>query len=129
RDEIERRLAGVQRKLKEREQQQQASGRLTAFRKHYNSALFYQTLFTGLDRAENRRKSRSAAQFALALFGLDGDERADVRVLTLLARDRDYHPPAEQDRLANACYELLLILAENEASTKSAMWLARADQL
>jgi tetratricopeptide (TPR) repeat protein len=119
RAQVRRRLAVVRRRLWEQEQRQQARRRLEDFQVPYADALFYQTLFTGLDMAGSRAKTRSAIRSALTIYGLDGGNYAANRMLTVLEGDRPHHSAVEHNRLAGACYELLLIWAETEAAPLS----------
>lgn len=81
----------------------------------YDDALFFETLFTGLDLARNRDKTRTAARSALAVYGLDAKIDASEGAFPLLEQDRSQYTPAEHLQLVTACYELLLIWAEIEA--------------
>jgi len=93
RAEVRSRRAVVQQRL-------EAAGREQAFLKHYDDAQFHVVPFTGLDPIANRERMRTAAQEALAVYGLDRKPEAGDGV-----------PP----RLASACYELLLLWAGAEA--------------
>jgi serine/threonine protein kinase/predicted Zn-dependent protease len=115
RAEVGRRLAVVRQKLQELEQGKQAKNRLQGFQAPYRDALFYQTLFTG-DIAETQAKIRAACRSALAIYGLE-NETVSENVIALLDRDRPYNSDTENAQLASACYELLLILAETEATS------------
>ncbi len=112
---VARRLEAVARKLHEQEQQQQARQRLGHFQRPYDDAIFYHTLFTGLDATKNRAKTRTAARAALAVYGLDTEPGATATT-DALQRDRPQLGAAAHDRLAGACYELLLLWAEVEAA-------------
>ncbi len=125
RAEVRRRLAVVHRRLGEQAQRRQARQRWQDFQAPYEDALFNATLFTGLDVAESGAKTRAAARCALAIYGLDGvgaasrAARGSARQAGPGARleaDRGALGAEEHARLVEACYELLLIWAEVEAT-------------
>jgi serine/threonine protein kinase/tetratricopeptide (TPR) repeat protein len=133
RADVRQRLAAARRHLQDQEQRRQADERLREFRASHDNALFYQTLFTGRDAADNRAKTRDAARAALALYGLDGEADPAAGAPPLLERDRPYHTDTEHAELAGACYELLLLWADAEADPEKtlalldrAAWLGRA---
>jgi tRNA A-37 threonylcarbamoyl transferase component Bud32 len=121
RAEIERRLAVVEGKLKEQEKGKQAIERAAKFQKAYSDALFFETVFTGLEQRESRDKARAAARAALDIYGL-GDlpvgspGLGSERVAHTLELDQRYHVDTEQRKLAGSCYELLLIWADIETA-------------
>jgi tetratricopeptide (TPR) repeat protein len=116
RADVRRRLGVVRQRLQEQEQGQQARKRLQDFKAPYDDALFYYTLFTGLDVSDSRIKTRSAARTALAIYGLAGEAEPAEPILATLDRDRLILTADEHTRLAEGCYELLLIWAETEAA-------------
>ncbi len=105
--EVRDRLALVLGKLQDQHDGQKARGRREEFWKAYDRALDAHTAFlTGLDRGRDNTFAR--ARSALDLYGSAGPDG----VPSLLQRDRPYLALAEPERLAGACYELLLISAE-----------------
>ncbi len=106
---VKQRLAQVRPRVAARE-------RLKRFRVPYEESHFYDTLFTGLDIVANRVKARESIRAALAVYGLDREAAFAGRHPPLLERERQLLNKGDQDWLAEACYELLLIQAEDEAA-------------
>lgn len=117
RTEVAQRRAELRPHLEEQEHREQAQKRLQGFRASFDDCLFYETLFTGLDPAENRGRSATAARSALAVYGLDQEKPS----VPWLERDRPYFKAQEYNRLVEGCYELLLIWAEFEASGRAGL--------
>ncbi|HKI34690.1 MAG TPA: protein kinase [Gemmataceae bacterium] len=111
RQEVEQHLADVGRRREEQERRAQAEKHRAEFRAAHDKALFYVTLFTGLDPGDNRDKTRAAARDALAVYGLDDPAAASSG----LEADRPYLTRDVYEPLVGACYELLLLWAEAEA--------------
>jgi tetratricopeptide (TPR) repeat protein/tRNA A-37 threonylcarbamoyl transferase component Bud32 len=105
-------LTAARRNLEER---QQARKRLLDFQAAHDDALFYHARFTGQDAEQDRKKTRAAARTALAIYKLDGEDPAKNDPHIQLQHDRPCQSAAEHARLADECYELLLIWAETEA--------------
>ncbi len=84
--------------------------RYQEFVRRRNEALYLETLFTGLDPEERARRTREAARLALAAFGLKA-EPGDA--LDLARRQLDER---QKDEVRAGCYEMLLVLAEAEAT-------------
>jgi tetratricopeptide (TPR) repeat protein len=99
----------------EQAKQQQARKRFLDFERPYDDALFYKAQFTGLSVAESRMKALSAAQSALAIYGIKENAAVEATI-DLLDRDQRYLSDKEHSKLALGCYELLLIWAEIEAT-------------
>ena len=116
RAEVRQRLSFVRLRLHEQEQRRQAQERGRVCLSSYDDALFYLTLFTGLQVAESQAKTSAAARVALAVYGLDKDADAGGGPGAVLERDRPHLPAGEHARLAGACYELLLIWADTEGA-------------
>jgi eukaryotic-like serine/threonine-protein kinase len=116
RNEVEQRLAVVRERLQEEKNRRLARQRLEAFQKPYDDALFYQTLFTGLDVPDSRAQTLSAVETALGSYAMDRETSAGGGFVDRLEKDRPYQSAQEHQRLASACYELLLIRADIEAS-------------
>lgn len=101
----------VQRKQAEQEQRRQAAQHSRDFETVYEDALFYETLFTGLSPADNRGQALAVIRSALGIYDPDGKG-----TFAVLKRDRPYLQTADDHRLTVACYELLLIWAQIEAT-------------
>src|SRR5208282_42652 len=129
RAEVRRRLSIVRQRLEEQAQRQRARQRNQDFWSAYSDALVYETLFTGLDMAANRDKTRSTARAALAVYGLDGEAEPAANAPAGLERDRPYLGAGEHGRLVGACYEMLLIWAEAEAASEPAPSNYRSSRL
>ena len=127
-DEIRGRLRKVQDKKADRSDIAETHQRDETFLARHDDAIFHETLFTGLDAKVNREKSRASARSALNLYGFaHGVElvrlQGDCRKLTA----------EETQELASGCCELLLLLAEGDASAgdfdAALRLLDRADSL
>jgi serine/threonine protein kinase/tetratricopeptide (TPR) repeat protein len=85
--------------------------RYEAFRRHRTEALRHDIFFTGLGLQSSRDTTRGAARAALDLFAAPGSGDAwELGALPTSLR------PSERAEIAEGCYELLLILAEAEAT-------------
>jgi len=114
-------LVEVKARQAERVSRESDRSRYAEFRRLRNDALFHDTRFTGLDLTGNQDATRRAARAALELYAADGaGDSWSLRPLpaSLTAPER-----AE---IAEACYELLLILGEAEAMPQNG--LRRLDQ-
>jgi tetratricopeptide (TPR) repeat protein len=112
---IEGRLAGVQRRLQERTERDQVRDRLKQFDDKVDEVRFRDVSPTARDQLANREQVRRLAPAALALvqFPANGPPEGAGRALEPLRR---YAEPGELERVAAACYEVLLIWAEAEAA-------------
>jgi len=91
-------------------------GRYTEFLRQRNDALFHDTRFTGLDLTGSQDATRRAARAALDLYAADGaGDSWSLRPLPASLTG------PEQAEIAEACYELLLILAEAETTPKEGL--------
>jgi tetratricopeptide (TPR) repeat protein len=117
RAEVRERRALVQQRLEADTRERQLLGA-------YDDAVFYETLFTGLDPASNRARLLAATRKGLAVYGLDREPAPGSRA-PLLEQDRPHLGPARYARLASACYALLLIRAEAEAAPLAGQGEAR----
>src|SRR5262249_25786164 len=103
-----------------RARRDQERARYQSFLDLRDEALLQDTPFTGLGLAENREGKRGAAQAALACFTAPGP--GDSWALAL----PESLSGAEQARVTEGCYELLLILADTEPTAEDG--LRRLDQ-
>jgi serine/threonine protein kinase/tetratricopeptide (TPR) repeat protein len=71
-----------------------------------NTALVYESQFTGLELATNQAETRAAARRALDAFREEGDLAA------VLKRDVTHFDDDKRDEVTGGLYELMLILAE-----------------
>lgn len=117
REEIKKRQAAVREHLTNNLQKLAVQERLRKFRAAYDDCLFYQTAFTGLDQAGQHQKTREAAREALRLHGLDGEQNPNQGEGKLPDEDCLHLSAGEVAGLASMCYEVLLILAEIEATS------------
>lgn len=109
RQEIVERLGAVRNHIEADERKLASRNRLKDFQRHRDDSLFHETLFTGLDLAVSRAKSKSSAQAGLALYDIGkGDPQ--------LVSEQPHLSTAEFADLVTGCYELLLIVAEAEAN-------------
>jgi serine/threonine protein kinase/Tfp pilus assembly protein PilF len=90
------------------------------FRPQRDDALFYQTLFTGLDAEANRQKTRDAVALALRVFDVVPEAAAPPAI------NRSHFKPFEVEEICEGCYQLLLVLAETEVEPRAAAAPARA---
>ncbi|MFI5455364.1 MAG: tetratricopeptide repeat protein [Isosphaerales bacterium] len=100
----------TEQRLVAQEAGQTARDNYRQFQKLRDDALFHGTLFTGLDLATNLEATRAAARGALALYGMDGDGSTSPIV------PRASLSALEQDEVRTGCHELLLVLADAEAT-------------
>jgi eukaryotic-like serine/threonine-protein kinase len=83
--------------------------RFERFLNFHNDAMFYATLFTGLDTSINLQKTQDAAQQALELFAVKLNSDAPP------ALDNTLFTAAQKSAIRESCYELLLVLADATA--------------
>ena len=117
REEVRNRLAGVARHLERQQLQQQAQERRQRFQAARDDALFHETLFTGLDLADSKVRTRASARQALPLYGLAGEAAAPSDATDLLTQARVCLSEPQYADVAAGCYELLLVWAEVEATS------------
>jgi tetratricopeptide (TPR) repeat protein len=110
-----RQLGEVQRLLDWQAGRAQARARHDEFWKDRNTALFYESQFTGLTPAANAQATRTAARQALELFAARGDTRPERAGWDLDLGPEDWFSAAEREKITSGCYELLLILARATA--------------
>jgi hypothetical protein len=103
---LQSRIEGL---LRQSNQRGQDHERLEQFWRRRNEALFQATLFTLDDLASALRATRSAALDALALFGITPD--SDTRPTP----ESPHYTDRQKVEIHEACYELLLVLAETVA--------------
>lgn len=84
---------------------------LGTFRQRRRDALLHETHFTGLGLPYEPEAVNSSARAVLAVFAAPGTE--NVPELRPLAESL---APREQDEIKEGCFEMLLILADNEKS-------------
>jgi tetratricopeptide (TPR) repeat protein len=106
--EVEQQLAEVEQQRAREEARQKAQVKKQRFFALRDEALFHGSVFTGVDLPTNLDKTRTAAREALALFGVSIEEGRTPFVDASLA-------PHETEAIRNACYELLVLLAEAQA--------------
>jgi eukaryotic-like serine/threonine-protein kinase len=111
-EEIESRLAHVEKQLARQEQQQQAHKLLKEFQAAYRDALFHETMFSGLGVADSQARTRAAAEQALKLYGFVERTKTPGGAPALLAQAKQGLSEQEYARLAADCYELFLVWAE-----------------
>jgi tetratricopeptide (TPR) repeat protein len=109
RQEVEKRLPIVSERREGQKRREEAQKHRGAFHGLHTRALFYVTLFTGLDPSANREKTREAAREALAVYGWDKPTAIDR-----LKQDQPHLSRDEHAQLVAECYELLLLWAEAE---------------
>jgi eukaryotic-like serine/threonine-protein kinase len=116
RDEIRQRLDDLEQRIAEEDQGHQAKKRARGFHPLRDEALFFATVFTGLDPLQNRNRLLAASREALAIYRLAVEVDGAGGPPVVLDADRKYLEAAEHSRLVAACYELLLIWADAEAT-------------
>ena len=100
RAEVRRRLGVVRHELREQEHAQQAQKRRGELQGPHNDALFYYTLFTGMDAGDNRANALAATRSGLAVYGLAAATVLTNGGPTLLERDWPYLSAVEQTEVA-----------------------------
>jgi serine/threonine protein kinase/predicted Zn-dependent protease len=99
-------LEEVKRNLEREAARRDAEKNYREFLSRHDEALFYGTLFTGVDLPTNLAVTQKAAIAALASFGIEAESGAGpvqgVEALT----------PEQSEKITTGCYELLLVLAE-----------------
>ncbi len=111
---LESKQVDLQRLTNERQQ-------FEGFRDRYNQALFHDTRYTGLDLPDDQAATRRAAVAALKVYGAAGP--GDNWALGSLPVSLS---PSDRAEIAGACYELLLVLSQAEATPEGG--LERLDQ-
>jgi len=101
-------LRQVESELRADEARHASRARFQQFAKWRDEAQFLGTLYTGMDLAENCKATRTAAEQALAVYGIQPAEAA------VPALDTDLTAAQKVEILAD-CYQLVLILAETHA--------------
>ena len=106
----DRLLEETENQLAAEEATQKARVTYERFQTRRDDALYHGTLFTGMDLEANLQATAAAATEALALYGLS-DQSTKTPIL----------PPSslnavERDEIKTGCYELLLLLADAEAT-------------
>jgi tetratricopeptide (TPR) repeat protein len=111
--EVEARLAKASSEENERSVRAAEEQRWKNFRSHYEEALFNEAPLAELTPGANRTKAGEQARAALAEYGVDGHTLA----VDALETGRRYRGDEQQNELGRDCYQLLLILADIEATT------------
>jgi serine/threonine protein kinase/predicted Zn-dependent protease len=115
-DRVRQSLDDVDRHLQVDRERELALARWQAFQKPYRDAVFRQVPLTGHHLPESRSQTRASVQQALAIYALDAETIPPGSLTDRLEHDRPLLPAADFARLTAACYELLLIWAEVEAT-------------
>ncbi len=101
-------------------------GRLLTLRQHHGDAVFFSTLFTGLELAGNFDRVCTSSCTGRSLFGVELDGRGPADA------DPRFFKPEERLRINALCYELLLmeaeVLAQPRAGEKKEAWHGRLRQ-
>jgi serine/threonine protein kinase/Tfp pilus assembly protein PilF len=101
-------LEEVKRNLEREAARRDAEKKYGEFFSHRDEALFYGTLFTGVDLPTNLLETQKAARAALASFGIEPESAAGLEGVEALT-------PEQSAKITTGCYELLLVLAETVA--------------
>jgi tetratricopeptide (TPR) repeat protein len=118
---VKQSLDDVNQHLQADRDREQALARLKAFKERYRDAVFTQLPLPPMhDSRKNRDRTQTAARPALrpalAIYGLDFVPTPPGRLVERLDHDRPLLPAVDFAWLSRACYELLLIWAEVEAT-------------
>ncbi len=103
-------LKQVEQELRVETDRRTSQSRFQEFVKRRDEAQFLGTLYTGMDLAANLEAARTAAQRALAVYGVAAEEGARPRLDAYLT-------DLQKGEILGDCSQLLLILAETEAQS------------
>ena len=103
-------LKQVEHELRVETDRRTSQSRFQEFVKRRDEAQFLGTLYTGMDLAANLEAARTAAQRALAVYGVAEQEEARSRLDAYLTE-------LQKGEILGDCSQLLLILAETEAQS------------
>jgi tetratricopeptide (TPR) repeat protein len=121
RSEVEAKRKEVGRHIAEQEARRRVRDRAQTFLwKDHHEVLFHEISPTARDESARRTQVLQLAPKALAPFGLRADRPAEQIAKVLLADRGRFESPRQLERVAEGCYEVLLIWAEAEMALPGA---------